>query len=179
MSGVNWAEVHAKLPTDKSDPAQHAKRLEMFKQFDPNNNGYLSLAECDKGVRDILAIDGLFDAKPAIMRAFQAAKAVDVKGKAEKNRDDFIQACEFRIFLQGLATYFEMYVMFSKVDKGGDHRINKAEFTAAVPQMAKWGVKITDPAAEFATVDGNGGGEILFDEFAKWGLAKHLDCETE
>ena len=104
MSGVNWAEVHAKLPTDKSDPAQHAKRLEMFKQFDPNNNGYLSLAECDKGVRDILAIDGLFDAKPAIMRAFQAAKGVDVKGKAEKNRDDFIQACELRIFLQSLAT---------------------------------------------------------------------------
>ena len=33
MSAVNWADVHAKLPTDKTDPAQHHKRLELFKQF--------------------------------------------------------------------------------------------------------------------------------------------------
>jgi hypothetical protein len=35
----------------------------MFKSFDPNGNGYLSLAEVDKGLRDILKIDELFDAK--------------------------------------------------------------------------------------------------------------------
>ena len=39
----------------------------MFKLFDPNGNGYLSLAEVDKGIRDILRIDEMFDAKPAIM----------------------------------------------------------------------------------------------------------------
>jgi hypothetical protein len=38
----------------------------MFKMFDPNNNGYLSLAEVDKGIRDVLCIDEMFDAKPAI-----------------------------------------------------------------------------------------------------------------
>jgi hypothetical protein len=46
----------------------------MFIAFDPNANGYLSLAEVDKGVRDVLECEELFDAKPAIMRAFQAAK---------------------------------------------------------------------------------------------------------
>ena len=35
-----------------------------------NGNGFLSLAEVDKGVRDALKSDTLFDAKPAIMRAF-------------------------------------------------------------------------------------------------------------
>ena len=35
-----------------------------------NGNGYLSLAEIDKGIRDTLKSDALFDAKPAIMRAF-------------------------------------------------------------------------------------------------------------
>jgi hypothetical protein len=29
----------------------------MFKLFDPNSNGYLSLAEVDKGIRDVLCID--------------------------------------------------------------------------------------------------------------------------
>ena len=42
----------------------------MFNLFDPNGNGYLSLAEVDKGIRDILQIDALFDAKKVIMRAF-------------------------------------------------------------------------------------------------------------
>ena len=52
-----------------------------IKQFHPNGNGFLSFAEIDKGMRDVLECDSLFDAKPAIMRAFQSAKnAVQSKG---------------------------------------------------------------------------------------------------
>ena len=32
-------------------------RDELFRQFDPNGNGYLSLAEVDKGVQDILGLN--------------------------------------------------------------------------------------------------------------------------
>ncbi len=42
----------------------------MFSQFDPNGNGLLSLAEVDKGIRDVLKLDSVFDCKPVIMRAF-------------------------------------------------------------------------------------------------------------
>ena len=42
----------------------------MWNYMDMNGNGYLSLAEIDKGMRDVLQSDMLFDAKPAIMRAF-------------------------------------------------------------------------------------------------------------
>jgi len=45
----------------------------MFKEMDPNGNGYLSLAELDKGILD-LGLTGLFNCKPAIMRAFKLAK---------------------------------------------------------------------------------------------------------
>ncbi len=41
-----------------------------FNIFIQNGNGYLSLAEVDKGLRDVLNCEELFDAKPAIMRAF-------------------------------------------------------------------------------------------------------------
>jgi len=60
--------------------ADKKKRAAMFRQFDPNGNGYLSLAEIDKGIRDVLECESMFDAKPAIIRAFQSAKDA-VKGK--------------------------------------------------------------------------------------------------
>jgi hypothetical protein len=50
FGGREWA---GKLPIGKSESEQ-ARRDELFKQFDPNGNGYLSLAEVDKGVHDIL-----------------------------------------------------------------------------------------------------------------------------
>ena len=91
-----WA---AKLPIGKSD-SEKALRDDLFRQFDPNGNGYLSLAEVDRGVQDILGLNviiplsihlilwvnwltagawmlqDLFKCKPAIMRAFQAARGV-------------------------------------------------------------------------------------------------------
>jgi len=72
----------------EKNPADKERRKAMFKQFDPNGNGYLSLAEIDKGIRDVLNCDSMFDAKPAIMRAFQSAKnCIKSKGK-DKVGDD-------------------------------------------------------------------------------------------
>ena len=46
----------------------------MWKRMDFNGNGYLSLAEVDKAVRDVLQSPALFNSKPVVMRAFQAAR---------------------------------------------------------------------------------------------------------
>ena len=71
---INWTEVYAKLPLDGSTQDKE-RRKAMFRQFDSNGNGHLSLAEVEKGIRDVLAIDdAVFDAKPAITRAFNSAK---------------------------------------------------------------------------------------------------------
>jgi hypothetical protein len=53
LVGREWA---GKLPIGKSE-TDHARRNELFQQFDPNGNGYLSLAEVDKGVHDILGLE--------------------------------------------------------------------------------------------------------------------------
>jgi len=53
-----------------------------------NGNGFLSLAEVDKGIRDVLNLPELFDAKPVIMRAFQAAKG-KMKSKSPHG-DDYV-----------------------------------------------------------------------------------------
>jgi len=44
MAAIDWDEINAKLPFARTDEDK-AKRRELFKQFDPNENGYLSLAE--------------------------------------------------------------------------------------------------------------------------------------
>eukprot|EP00959_Pyramimonas_sp_CCMP1952_P091506 1915654-Pyramimonas_sp.AAC.1 len=73
MPTINWPEISARLPSERT-PEAKAQRMQLFERFDPNGNGYLSLAEVDKGVRDVLELDGVYNCKPAIMRAFQAAK---------------------------------------------------------------------------------------------------------
>lgn len=53
-----------------------------------NNNGYLSLAELDKAMRDVLNLPALFNLKPVLMRAFQSAKnKIPAKNK---HGDDYV-----------------------------------------------------------------------------------------
>merc|ERR1712241_1651216 len=113
------------LPFERTDEAKE-KRRELFKQFDPNGNGYLSLAETDKGVRDVLGRDELFDCKPAINRAFHFAK--DKSTGDDKHGPDFLEFREFRLFLQTLRQYFEYFQAFDTIDKNGGGQILFAEF---------------------------------------------------
>lgn len=96
-----------------------------------NGNGILSLAELDKGVRDIIRIPILFETKPVLMRAFNAAKA---KGKAKNQySDDYIEKSEYRILLKYIRMYYEYWVAFDLIDLDGDKRITFKEFKSATP----------------------------------------------
>jgi len=116
---IDWQAINAKLPLERNNDGV-AKRNQLFKSFDPNGNGFLSLAEVDKGVRDVLKLDQVFDCKPVMIRAFNAAKD---KGKNKsKVSDDYIEKNEFRIFLVYLRQYFEYFVMFERIDTGHDKK---------------------------------------------------------
>eukprot|EP00668_Euglena_longa_P041340 GGOE01054409.1.p1 GENE.GGOE01054409.1~~GGOE01054409.1.p1 ORF type:complete len:179 (-),score=59.53 GGOE01054409.1:311-847(-) len=174
---IDWPSISHKLPAGKS-PAEKAERDKLFRQADPNGNGYLSLAEVDRALRDVLRVDAVFDCKPAIMRAFQAAKKCDTKDKS-KPGGDYVTRSEFRVLLSYLRKYFELYVMFDRLDTSDDRRISLQEFSKGVDLLRRWGVTVTDPAAEFHRVDRNGGGFILFDEFCNWAIPKGLDLEDD
>eukprot|EP00667_Euglena_gracilis_P029078 EG_transcript_37994 len=169
---IDWPSISHKLPAGRS-PAEKAQRDQLFRQADPNGNGYLSLAEVDRAIRDVLRLDAVFDCKPAIMRAFQAAKKCDKKDKS-RHGDDYVSRSEFRVLLSYLRKYFELYVMFDRLDSSHDHRISLQEFTKGVELLRRWGVTVADPATEFRRVDRNGGGFILFDEFCEWAIPKGL-----
>jgi len=66
-------------------------------------------------------------------------------------------------------------VMFEAIDTNKDKRIEASEFVAAAKLVETWGMKIEDPAVVFGEIDVDGGGMILFDEFADWAIRRQLD----
>lgn len=124
-SEIDYERLKKKLCFDRTKEGLE-KRTKMFKLFDPNANGFLSLAEVDKGIRDVLRLPDLFSIKQVIMRAFQAAK--DLAPNKTKYSGDYIERNEFRYFLCYLRQYFEYYEMFERVNTNQDKYIDFDEF---------------------------------------------------
>ena len=172
----DWDGFIKKLPVEKTDGDRDARK-KIWNAIDMNGNGFVSLAEFDRGVRDVLGLPQIFSQKKVLIRAFNAAKA-KIKGKA-KQSGDYVEWLEFRYILVYLRQYFEYYVMFCRVDTSDDFKVDLKEFKKALPTLKKWGVKIGDPATEFKKIDKNGSGNIMFDEFCEYAIQKNLDLEDD
>jgi Ca2+-binding EF-hand superfamily protein len=170
--------IMSQLPgLDKDDATQKAARVAVFAKFDPNNNGYVSLAECEKGCRDVLGFGDLLP-KPVVMRAYQAARGVS------GGHGDYVEKSEFRLFLVYLQRYLELWQMFAAMDGSSsgvdDRRITYDEFQTSVPQLVQqFGITVDDPKATFDAMDVNGGGMVLFDEFSQWAMAAVVQKERD
>jgi hypothetical protein len=72
-----WDALSKRLPTGKT-AEDDRKRRALFKSMDTNGNGFLSLAEVERGIMWCLGsgIDDLFKAKPVLLRAFNAVKSI-------------------------------------------------------------------------------------------------------
>ena len=155
------------LPTEKTMRSKE-ERKELFRTFDPNGNGYLSLAECDRALIQL----GKKLPKPVIMRAFKAAchVAQDHGENMTKDGESFIEFSEFRLFLVFLRKYTLLWEVFTALDTGNDRRIDIHEFKKGIKKLGKMGVEIEDAEKEFGIIDADGGGQILFEEFGDWGI---------
>ena len=172
----DWEGLLKRLPIKKT-VEERTKRRQLWNAIDMNGNGYISLAEFDRGVRDVLNLPKIFSLKKVLIRAFNAAKN-KIKGKS-KHSDDYVEWLEFRILLVYLRQYFEYYVMFCRIDTSDDFKVDINEFKKAIPTLEKWGVKITDPVEEFKKIDNNNSGSIMFDEFCEYAIKKNLDLEDD
>jgi hypothetical protein len=121
-----------------------------------NGNGYLSLAEVDKGMRDVIELPQLFDLKPVMIRAFTSAKT-KVPGSS-KYADDYVTKSEYRWLLKYLRIYYEYWVAFDRIDAGGDRRVDYNEFLAAKTRLETWGINMSNSEASWRECDKNGGG---------------------
>ncbi|KAJ3020780.1 hypothetical protein HKX48_000231 [Thoreauomyces humboldtii] len=126
----------------------------LWKQFDYNGNGILSLAEIDLAVKH--AFPQYADNKPVLLRAYKAADH-------GKKKDGFIEKDEFARLIRYLAHYETLFEQFKGLDKDGDHRVDFKEFEKG---FATAGIKTNEtPRQLFDEIDKNHGGYILFDEF--------------
>ncbi len=54
------------------------------------------------------------------------------------------------------------------------------EFKAALPKLEAWGMPApADPDAAFSSLDTDGGGLVLFNEFASYAIKQKLDLEDD
>ena len=176
FKNFDWDKLIKSLPIGKTEQ-DRAKRKKIWDQIDMNGNGYVSLAEFDRGVRDVLNLPQIFSLKKVLMRAYQSAKD-KIKGKA-KYSQDYVEWLEFRILLVYLRQYFEYYVMFCRVDTSDDFKVDIKEFKKALPTLQKWGVKVSEAEGEFKKLDRNNSGSIMFDEFCEFAIQKKLDLEDD
>ena len=82
------------------------------------------------------------------------------------------------IVVLSVRRYIELYAAFDAIDTGDDDRIDYDEFRKGCKMMTEWNVTVSNPKKEFAAIDKNGGGQVLFDEFCEWALAKGLDYDN-
>ena len=152
-------------------------RIKQWNYFDVNGNGYLSLAEVDKGMRDVVKLPILFQLKPVLMRAFTAAKT-KVQAK-NKYGDDYVTKGEYRFLLKYLRQYYEYWVAFDRIDTNDDRRVSYEEFMQAIPELTKWGIDMSDPKTQWKQCDRDGGGMVLFIEFCDWAIKRSLDLDDD
>eukprot|EP00091_Calanus_sinicus_P015337 TRINITY_DN3347_c0_g1_i1.p1 TRINITY_DN3347_c0_g1~~TRINITY_DN3347_c0_g1_i1.p1 ORF type:complete len:185 (+),score=56.90 TRINITY_DN3347_c0_g1_i1:304-858(+) len=178
MADIDWVDVNKKLPYKRTEEEKN-KRKQLWSCIDINGNGYVSLAEITKGIRDVINIEDLFDCRPAINRAFHFSR--DVHTSSDSHGDDYLEFREFRLFLQAVRQFFEYYQAFDRIDTGDDNRVSKEEFTSEVIKetIERWVGPIENMEEEFEKIDKNGGGQILFSEFVDWALERNLDIEDD
>jgi hypothetical protein len=115
-------EIRLKLPAGNT-PEDQQKLADYWQAFDVNGNGYLSLAEVDRGIQDVVKLPILFNLKPVILRAFYAAKN-KLKSK-NPHGDDFVSKAEFKFLILYLRQYYEYWTAFEAIDTSDDRRVSE------------------------------------------------------
>ena len=62
LKNFDWEGLIKKLPVEKTNESR-AKRKELWNAMDMNGNGFLSLAEFDRGVLEVLNLPDIFKQK--------------------------------------------------------------------------------------------------------------------
>lgn len=140
--------------------ADEAGLKQFWKQLDFNGNNIVSLAEIDK-----LAVEKypLLNKKPALMRAYKKTTGKDL---ASSTDCDFVEFGELGELLKNLFYFNRLYHVFDKIDSDDDKRIDLAELKAGFALLKLEGKHKVEEV--FKSIDTNGGGIILFDEFCCW-----------
>jgi Ca2+-binding EF-hand superfamily protein len=139
----------------------------LFDSIDSNKNGMLSLAELDLAV---IRLWPSMNDKRAIMRAYKLA---DSHG----NSNGTLSKKEFFQFLHFLSEYSKLVKQFNAADTNRDGRVSFDELRLSKSKLGLHDVSDNEIRQIFAAMDANGGGKVLFEEFAVF-MAKRRGDEA-
>ncbi|CAJ1330361.1 unnamed protein product [Effrenium voratum] len=152
----------ARWPEGSTSKIPSSVLRSMWRRLDFNGNEIVSLAEIDKLVVEEFPV---LNHKPALMRAYKAAIQSDGEG------DAWVHKHEFQKLLGYLVYFNKLFWIFDTGDSDRDRRLSYGEFkwclNAAGAKMSEVEIQ-----ADFRSVDANGGGMVLFDEFCKYFATK-------
>merc|ERR1719291_34239 len=164
MSDFDAAETSIKAAMK-----DNAKLHTLWNNLDFNGNNIVSLAEIDKFVVEKFPV---LNHKPALMRAYKYT----ISRAGGGDGDDWVEKKEFKALLGNLFYFNKIFWVFESGDTDKDRRLNFADFKRC---LIVCGAKMSEAEmqADFAKVDRNQGGMILFDEFCYYFTSKACpDC---
>ena len=173
---INWELIRKQLPFERTK-AQKELRIQLWKRIDSNHDSHVTLAELDKGLKNVLHCYQVFQCKPVIIKAFTLAKNANTK--RQKHGNYYIDFSEFRLVLLYLRQYFEYFQAFARIDIDDDRQISKNEFMKSIGKIELWTGPIKRPKKEFELLDTNRDDLIDFDEFCVWAVKKNLDLHDD
>jgi Ca2+-binding EF-hand superfamily protein len=110
----------------------------------------------------------LLDNKPALIRAYWAtctgSNSVNAWRKADFDHS-FVHKEQFVGLLRAVFYMNRLWHVFDEIDTDDDRKVSLEEFKLGADDI---GLVIEDPEAEFAKIDTNGGGSIMFHEFVQY-----------
>lgn len=182
-----------------SIPSESSKRAMVWAKWDPNGNGYLSLAEVDLAVKttlqDFVKNDAAGEAiwkrfRPSFIRAFNDAK--DAAAAPAQMSSEYVSNHEFRILVAYIGYYATWFEVFSMIDGAAgdstatdDRRISLAEWELGVNKIVRAGLTwapyvalSSATKASFAQMDLNQGGYVSLNEFCDWIKAAEIEAKT-
>jgi len=172
MHNMNAQSLVAQLPV-RDDGPDVEKRARLFSACDSSNNGTLTVSEVKMGLNMLMGREAVRAFSVAIMSAFRAAK--DLDGLSAEGAAERVSIAEFHALIVYLRYYLELLVCFHQIDVSDDQEVDIAEFIKAAPLLRSWGVEVDDPTQQFREMNTDGGGHVLFHEFAGWALRSGLD----
>jgi len=187
-SGLSALGISPGIPTDLAkfkdtfdfggeDAGSLQRRNVLYPCWDTNENGFLSLAETDQGIK-VALIEALKSSKDgeriwkrfrkSYIRAFVDAadaapqrtkKATTMKGGKRRvvSDDDYVTRREFRLLICYLSIYATMYELFALLDGRSegitvddDNRISRSEWDAGLPTI----IRASESWAPFVALQG-------------------------
>jgi Ca2+-binding EF-hand superfamily protein len=152
----------------KAIMADKKQLKDLWHHLDFNGNNIVSLAEIDK-----LAVEKfpLLNHKPALMRAYKATLKGFTGSTGDKEKrvkdDDWVHKKDFKCLLGNLFYFNKLFWIFNMAadqEHHNDRRMDYKEFKFCL-NVCRCKMSEQEMKADFAKVDKNGGGMILFNEF--------------